>query len=187
MLLQWRRIALAVAVLLFGGIAVVFAKFSPITSSDWASWIQAFGSIFALGVAIYVPWQQRRDAESADARRVYRELASVALDVSAFLSSLDTVVRFGQRGDREYVVDEVEFEELLHRITWCRQQIVLSKSLPHILQLRESLVRAASVVRRHGYPAITAKKDESDLVAECLQKVSSVLNEVLELDVNDLR
>lgn len=145
MLLQWRRIALAVAVLLFGGIAVVFAKFSPITSSDWASWIQAFGSIFALGVAIYVPWQQRRDAESADARRVYREL------------------------------------------TWCRQQIVLSKSLPHILQLRESLVRAASVVRRHGYPAITAKKDESDLVAECLQKVSSVLNEVLELDVNDLR
>ncbi|WP_394313078.1 hypothetical protein [Labrys neptuniae] len=35
----------------------------PTSSSDWAAWIQAIGSIVGIGIAIYVPWAQAK-AES---------------------------------------------------------------------------------------------------------------------------
>ncbi|VVE68912.1 hypothetical protein PAN31117_03146 [Pandoraea anapnoica] len=31
-----------------------------LSASDWAAWVQAIGSICAIGIAIYVPWRQRR-------------------------------------------------------------------------------------------------------------------------------
>ncbi|WP_331693901.1 hypothetical protein [Pandoraea sputorum] len=42
------------------GSVIVTCSVFRLTASDWAAWVQAVGSICAIGIAIYVPWRQRR-------------------------------------------------------------------------------------------------------------------------------
>ncbi|WP_406232741.1 hypothetical protein ACI703_15755 [Isoptericola jiangsuensis] len=48
---------------------------------DWPAWVQALGSIAAIGVAIYVPWRQRANAMQDEARkeRIRRRIIAAAI------------------------------------------------------------------------------------------------------------
>ena len=46
---------------LAGMMVTAFLRWPPKQSSDWAAWVQAFGAIGAIGVAIYVSWTQARN------------------------------------------------------------------------------------------------------------------------------
>ncbi|MFM0505281.1 hypothetical protein [Paraburkholderia caffeinilytica] len=45
-----------------GVLLTALVKFPPNSSSDWAAWVQAIGSIGAIGIAIWVSHKQYRDA-----------------------------------------------------------------------------------------------------------------------------
>lgn len=48
---------------------------------DWPAWVQALGSVAAIGVAIYVPWRQRANAlkDESDKERIRRRIVAAAL------------------------------------------------------------------------------------------------------------
>lgn len=63
------------AVLIGGALIGVFAAYPPVTPGDWAEWAQAFGSIAAVGLGLWVVQRQRelearRQAATASAARL---------------------------------------------------------------------------------------------------------------------
>ncbi len=63
------------AVLIGGALIGIFAAYPPLTPGDWAAWAQAFGSIAAVGLGLWVVQRQRtlemrRHAELAAAARL---------------------------------------------------------------------------------------------------------------------
>ncbi|MFM0163911.1 hypothetical protein PQR39_26290 [Paraburkholderia sediminicola] len=64
-----RNIAIFAVAFLIVVMLTAFFKWPPMTSSDWAAWVQAIGAIGAIGVAIYVSWAQaKNDRARADER-----------------------------------------------------------------------------------------------------------------------
>lgn len=47
------------AVLICGALIGIFAAYPPVTPGDWAEWAQAFGSIAAVGLGLWVVQRQR--------------------------------------------------------------------------------------------------------------------------------
>lgn len=63
------------AVLIGGALIGIFAAYPPLTPGDWAAWAQAFGSIAAVGLGLWVVQRQRtlemrRSASMASAARL---------------------------------------------------------------------------------------------------------------------
>lgn len=92
-----------------------------------AAWVQAVGSIAAIGIAIYVPWRQGQNDEKNrenERREQYRllhlEAERAGQDVYWFLKALKSAVEGtdGRWPDVAYRLNELEFQELLMRITW---------------------------------------------------------------------
>lgn len=82
------------AVLVGGALIGVFAAYPPVTPGDWAEWAQAFGSIAAIGLGLWVVQRQRwleaqRDAAAASAARL-------ALHQGA-LQLIDAVYRIAEK------------------------------------------------------------------------------------------
>lgn len=71
---------LTVALLVIFGIAdiVILGNRYDLSKSDWSGWVQAIGSIAALGVAIFVMARQNRYAINADKRALLRRANAVA-------------------------------------------------------------------------------------------------------------
>lgn len=73
--------------LLFLGFCAVLAKYWPTTSEQWASWVQAIGSIAAIVAAIWISSSQHRAAkrreaqQRAEAERNYLSAARAELAV----------------------------------------------------------------------------------------------------------
>lgn len=63
-----------VAVLVYGALIGVFAAYPPAATGDWAAWAQAFGSVTAIGLGLWVVQRQhtlemqRREARKLAAR-----------------------------------------------------------------------------------------------------------------------
>ncbi|MCY0389587.1 hypothetical protein OVY01_20790 [Robbsia sp. Bb-Pol-6] len=58
-------------------IVKIFTLFMPKQSSDWASWVQAFGSIGAIFVAIYVSYDQNKKQLVREKEKVKKEELSL--------------------------------------------------------------------------------------------------------------
>lgn len=77
--------------LLFLGFCSVLANYWPTDSSDWASWVQAIGSIAAIGVAVWIPYDQanKRSRElkqdKVDRRQEYADRQIAKLESAAQL------------------------------------------------------------------------------------------------------
>lgn len=60
-----------------GMFASAFWKYPPVTSGDVASWMQAFGSITGIALALYLPWRQRVREMNAQFEREMRKRRAV--------------------------------------------------------------------------------------------------------------
>lgn len=71
---------LTVALLVIFGVLdiVILGNHYELTKSDWSGWVQAIGSIAALGVAIYVMGRQNSYALDADKRALLRRAHAVS-------------------------------------------------------------------------------------------------------------
>lgn len=58
---------------LLGMAVTAFSHWPPSSSSDWAAWVQAIGSIAAVGVAIYISWAQARNDRAKERERDHAE------------------------------------------------------------------------------------------------------------------
>jgi hypothetical protein len=53
-------VAYGAAVLIGGALIGVFAAYPPLTPGDWAAWAQAFGTVAAIGLGLWVAQRQHR-------------------------------------------------------------------------------------------------------------------------------
>jgi hypothetical protein len=53
-------VAYGAAVLIGGALIGVFAAYPPLTPGDWAAWTQAFGTVAAIGLGLWVAQRQHR-------------------------------------------------------------------------------------------------------------------------------
>ncbi|WP_168793559.1 hypothetical protein [Paraburkholderia aromaticivorans] len=70
---QFRETAIAIGGFVLGIVLAAAFTHIPGSPSEWATWVQAIGTIVALGVAIYFPLSQRRQSDKeAAAQRLER-------------------------------------------------------------------------------------------------------------------
>ena len=78
-----------------GMLLTALLKFPPNSSSDWATWVQAIGSIGAIGIAIWVSHKQYRDSIKLenDRRKAddLKEIAETRAFVQAIREELGTI------------------------------------------------------------------------------------------------
>lgn len=57
--------AIAAAVFVTSGLVWAFVRNPPVSSADWASWVQAVGSIFAIAASVgIVRWELKNQRET---------------------------------------------------------------------------------------------------------------------------
>jgi hypothetical protein len=89
------------------GLVTIFAVHSPVTSQDWAAWVQAFGSIGALLIAVWLFYAQHaqaiareEEAERAEIRHLLRSLRDeISVVVEGFEKSNGKLLMEGKQGE----------------------------------------------------------------------------------------
>lgn len=159
---------------------------SSMNKSDWASWVQAVGSIAAIVGALWVASEQhRRDVirrEEEKKERAYvldAELAWLSLDVLNFINQFINVSA-NQRVALSISDDDVS--DLLDRLSWCRQRAQNKGQLAMIGTMRRSLMGTARIVRlRIAHPSTLFTRDDVRSIEENRSdaaKVSEAANRV---------
>ncbi|KAF1016202.1 MAG: hypothetical protein GAK31_01691 [Stenotrophomonas maltophilia] len=78
-----------------------------LTASEQASWVQAVGSVFAICIAVYVPWKQRRYAvleeRKKDRNRVIVMATALAPGLEDLRSTLATTLDYLEKSLAERV------------------------------------------------------------------------------------
>lgn len=87
-----KRAGLFAIAFLAGMLITAFMRWPPSQSSDWASWVQAFGSIGAIGVAIYVSSAQARNDRARERERQIAEDDNVLMNVQAILENAAQII-----------------------------------------------------------------------------------------------
>lgn len=169
----WVKIVIAVGI-------VIFVLNWPKSSSDWASWIQAIGSIGAILGAIWISNRDRNE-QIAEANRkeaslqeqVGFEVANLAYDVTQFLcrtSSADSTKT------QRYLVDEAEFNELLERMAWVRRTAIHSIDLEDARTLRSNLVETTALLRVNAEWKRSIPKEETDYMEKWQAECAAISN-----------
>lgn len=145
------------ALAIIGGLAliVVFVWHFPDNSSEWASWVQAIGTIGAISAAVGISRNEIKRSEirekSKDAalrNRVRYEVANLAYDVLGFAYRISISKK---TEPPRYQVDESEFVQLLERMTWVTRYAVDGDCLEAIRDLRELHVETSAIYRHVAY------------------------------------
>ncbi|MEM5459645.1 hypothetical protein VSR69_33035 [Paraburkholderia phytofirmans] len=76
-----------------GMLLTALLKFPPNSSSDWATWVQAIGSIGAVGIAIWVSHKQYRDSQLLEGQRRGAEIAREETEIRAFIQATHDELR----------------------------------------------------------------------------------------------
>lgn len=146
----WAALAI-IAGLAFVG---VFVWQFPKSSSDWAAWVQAIGSIAAIGVAIWVPYKQREDQRNDErlqrSRNRMERLCIADKAIGVVIDSVTTfAVSYKDWGDVSAPEFEANIQPLVHI-----QKIISEIDDPHLLGLdvtlllREASLEVADVHKR---------------------------------------
>ena len=82
-----------------------------LTKAEWSGWMQFFGSILALIVAIFVPWWQSKTAAKKQAKEQL-DLADITLHfywevLETNDSLLDVALRFAKKGENVWLNSDV--------------------------------------------------------------------------------
>lgn len=169
------------ALAIIGGLAliVVFIWHFPDNSSEWASWVQAIGTIGALSAAVGISRNEIRQTEirekSKDAalrNRVRYEVANLAYDVLGFAYR---TANSKKSDDPRYQVGESEFVQLLERMTWVTRYAVDGDCLEAIRDLRELHVETSAIFRHIAYVT-----DGSASKLACARKNQEKMQEMVE-------
>lgn len=75
-----------------GIVATAFVRWPPHQSSDWAAWVQAIGSIGAVGVAIYISWAQAKNDRDRERARAAAENDGILMNVPAVLQNAAKII-----------------------------------------------------------------------------------------------
>lgn len=82
------------AVLIYGALIGVFAAYPPATTGDWAAWAQAFGSVAAIALGL---WVVQRQHTLEVQRRAARELAARLSVHQGALQLIDAVYKVAEK------------------------------------------------------------------------------------------
>lgn len=113
----WRPVRVGITAL--GGFCVVAGCYAVIQRdpNEWPSWIQAIGSLVALGIAIWLPWlesKRRRHEDLAKDRAHARRLFYAAYEIWGQVAGLFNELQLIRNYDREVAM--AVFERILNRL-----------------------------------------------------------------------
>jgi len=117
------RIAAGLLVLI---LLAIFLLNWPIDSEQWASWVQAIGTVLALGIAIYLSKQERderrteRELDRLELRRQNAyDLSTLAVDIYEHVVELKKYTLPGQNNLGVYFSELMFFEDVQNRLNSC--------------------------------------------------------------------
>jgi hypothetical protein len=123
-----------------GAVLTGFVAHPPLTSGDWASWAQALGATIAIGIAIWVPREQRKyemaHAIEAHAREEYRLICNALMIAKDAILALQGAQTYIARYDPEFQFDHST--ERLETVQMLLMDAAKSAVTPEIL---ESILR----------------------------------------------
>ncbi|MEF3066347.1 hypothetical protein [Pandoraea apista] len=124
----------------------------PYDADRMASWVQAIGSIAAIGGAIWIAGDQhrrdverRKDEQTRASYLLAAELAWVSSDIMDFLNQY---ADFSADRFFSVIISDDDVSDMLGRLAWCRQRIDHKGQLAMIGVLRRSLISTVRTVRR---------------------------------------
>ncbi|WP_244103816.1 hypothetical protein [Burkholderia ambifaria] len=144
----------AIVLCAIAGVGCYFLiPWSSMDKGDWASWVQAVGSIAAIVGALWVASEQhRRDVarlakENAELEYVLNaEIAWLGLEVLSFLNQF---IDIKANARTAVVISDDEVADLLTRLSWCRQRAKHKGQLAMVGTMRRSLIGTARIIRAH--------------------------------------
>jgi hypothetical protein len=95
-LARWLKIYVWLVSLLAA--ALLFYEFIPWASvrrEEWPAWVQAVGSIFAICIAIWVPYKQKKDADEAGEVRLRDDARRICLSLRDEMRALEATFTAG--------------------------------------------------------------------------------------------
>ena len=105
---NWPILAWAGLVAFISHIPVVAGRVWPtLTSVEWAAWVQAIGSVAAIGaavgVAVWVPvWQEERNQKAKQARIILAVL-NTSIELCGFVAALQHILKSGKVNNGTYM------------------------------------------------------------------------------------
>jgi hypothetical protein len=190
---RWGSFAIA---FLAGMMVTAFIKWPPAQSSDWAAWVQAFGSIGAIGVAIYVSWAQarndrlrERERENADADDVLMNIQAIIENASYVMgempdiASTDGAIESYFRSSFSPIKIRCATQALaaieIHRLKWY-------KAIELVLEMREFFSNADQAVMALNSAFANRSIGQSyqmqlDRITRCKASAVDVVNEISNL------
>lgn len=128
-----KRYQVLLALLFLGFCTVLFNNW-PKGSEQWASWVQAIGSIAAIGVAIWIPYDQSRSRSAElSQEKISRRKEYVDHQIAKLESAAQLVESLGH--DIEIVCRAAQKSEKLGDITNFRRSRFLSRSIDAIQRI----------------------------------------------------
>ncbi|CAG4919333.1 hypothetical protein [Paraburkholderia saeva] len=140
----------------FAGIAVGwFVKYPPTDSASAASWVQALGSLAAIGIAVWVPLRERRatekrlaDERAARSRQQAEQVRTLAADTAILIHN--SIARAPENWNKGGVGAEVEpFSDLSQRVVAVEQNEFNKHRLAILFGMRALLTEVRELVRQH--------------------------------------
>ncbi|WP_227459683.1 hypothetical protein [Cupriavidus pauculus] len=144
----WVAVCAAAIVLLAAGshVVVLFFGLDSGQNQALAAWVQAVGSVLAIGIAIYIPWRQRADDALEERRRYFRDRADALQLLMLLADEVEAYVSAVQKGaapmpDSHLVVHffSQEAHSLMQRLTAFQDRTRLEVCASLAYELRKSI------------------------------------------------
>ena len=144
-------IALFAAGLVCGWAFAMYLLHPPVDAAGASGWVQAVGSISAIGAAIWIASEQHRREVTRRTREgqnssylLQAELAWLGHEVVDFLNRF-----FDTEANKKYTyaIRDDDVADLLDRISWCRQRAEHKGQLAMLGTFRGSLMNTVRLIR----------------------------------------
>ncbi|WP_186191985.1 hypothetical protein [Burkholderia gladioli] len=184
-----RLITPGIAVLATAGAAILFATHPPVSSADMAAWIQAAGSIIAIGIAIYIPYHQRKIEFNISREKYWSEKAD---SEHRILLALEAIKDFADRmtfrlqpvpnGVRRSHYEKDEHALLLDRLDSLEARNLGDSGLTRIEACRKFLAEIHRLFDQVGSTVEINPGDDKKLsaIVEISSKIDSTILETIQ-------
>tara|TARA_R100000655_G_scaffold108905_1_gene161972 strand:- start:1752 stop:2342 length:591 start_codon:yes stop_codon:yes gene_type:complete len=141
-----------IAIGVIGGMAIYATAYPVFHSESWAAWVQAAGVVGAVGVAVWVPHNDRlmvaakeRDSQQRKDYEMVRSLSILAGHAARAMASSTHKI---EEEDRPIRIDRLKDVQESFRVMMAKE--LPSYALPHVLAIQCEIAYQISAIELHN-------------------------------------
>ncbi|XQT48311.1 hypothetical protein HC956_05195 [Alcaligenes faecalis] len=161
----------------------LFRTYPVESATEVAAWVQAVGSIGAIGIAIYLPYKQRKiDREIARREGTefrLREMYALLIAIFETLRTLRSVCKKIRKSSEgaDYLIDAERIRGLILSTSKFSPELMPERFMAFSFELRSMQYQALDVLRKSDAVAACLIKDEANSLRMKLEKLSGKARE----------